>query len=359
MKTQPRIFWLPLMLAGLMISSSGLATAQTPPKTDVRIDPITFGPDPDATPANSVIVAIQQEVKQQFGIRKVQFLSARPQMWPDGCLGLPRGKEGCTSAIVPGWSVEVSDGVQTWMYRSDKTGNILRRENADRPVLPPPVANKLIRRVARDTNIFANKLRISEVKTANFDGCLGVYRPQQVCTKILIQGYSVLVTSPDRTYVYNLSNNAGQIAQNDTASGARKAIRVSFDFFGGVPNLGSEPTLVFRSTTSGDLAGRMTRIDLTTDGKVTRYTSAPTIRTAPVVIKTLTPEQLKAFQKVLETQRFRNLNGLSYLTSAALADYPTTGYESPDAAMQFIDLEKASLPRSLQGLIKSWDALVK
>jgi hypothetical protein len=348
------------MLAGLMISSSGLATAQTP--SNSTPPSITLPPLPErptGRPAESVIKAIQQEVSKQFGVKQITVIRSSGQFWPDGCLGLPLGKEACTSVIVPGWSIEVSDGVQSWTYRTNLTGSILRRENADRPVLPQPVASKLIRRVARDTNIFANKLRVSEVKTANFDGCLGIYRPQQACTKILIQGYSVLVTSPDRTYVYNLSNNAGQIAQNDTASGARKAVRVSFDFFGGVPNLGSEPTLVFRSTTSGDLTGRMTRTDLTTDGKVTRYTSAPTIRTMPVVVKTLTPTQLKAFQKVLETQRFRNLNGLSYLTSAALADYPTTGYESPDAAMQFIDLEKASLPRSLQRLIQSWDALVK
>ena len=29
------------------------------------------------------------------------------QDWPDGCLGLPRGKEGCTTAIVPGWIMEM------------------------------------------------------------------------------------------------------------------------------------------------------------------------------------------------------------------------------------------------------------
>jgi hypothetical protein len=353
-----------------MIGSSGLATAQTPSNstppnsTPPNSTPpsISLPPLPDrptGPPAESVIKAIQQEVRSQFGVKQITVSSSSGQFWPDGCLGLPRGKEACTSAIVPGWSVAVTDGVQSWSYRTNLTGTILRRENADRPVLSQPVASKLIRRVARDTRIFASKLRVSEVKTANFDGCLGVYRPKQVCSKILIQGYSVLVTSPDRTYVYNLSNNAHQIAQNDTASGARKAIRVSFSFFGGPVNPNNEPKLVFRSTTSGDLTGRMSRTELTTDGKITRYTSAPNIRTMPMVLKTLTPEQLKAFQKVLETQRFRNLNGLSYLTSAALADYPTTGYESPEAAMQFIDLEKASLPRSLQGVIKSWDALIK
>jgi hypothetical protein len=103
----------------------------------------------------------------------------------------------------------------------------------------------------------------------------------------------------------------------------------------------------------------MVRTVLTNDGKLTRYQSSPTARFAPVVIRTLTSQQLNDFKRVLETQRFPNLNGLSYLTSAALADYPTTTYQGLSSAMQFIDLEKKSLPRSLQTLITRWDLLLQ
>jgi hypothetical protein len=223
-------------------------------------------------------------------------------------------------------------------------------------VLPQSVASKLIQRVARETNIQAGKLRITEVKAKTYDGCLGIYRPDRVCTQIAIQGWQAIVTSPDRTYIYHLSLNAQRIAQNDTASGAKRKINVSFETFGTIAPLAANE--VFSSSMSGDLTGRMTRIVLTQDGKITRYQSSPTARFAPVVIKTLPVDRLNAFRKTLENRQFPNFNGLTYLTSAALADYPTTTYQSQAAATQFIDLEKQSLPKSLQQSIASWESLV-
>jgi hypothetical protein len=60
----------------------------------------------------------------------------------------------------------------------------------------------------------------------------------------------------------------------------------------------------------------------------------------------------------LADRQFPNLNGLRYLTSAALADHPTTTYQSQAAATQFIDLEKQSLPKSLRETILGWDYFV-
>ncbi len=282
-------------------------------------------------------------------------VSATEQNWPDGCLGLAKAEEVCTMAVVSGWRVEVSDKLQTWYYRTDRTGKTLRLENPDRSVLPQPVASKLIQQVAKDTNIQAG-LRITEVKAKTYDGCLGIYRPAQACTKIAISGWQAIVTSPDRSYVYHLSQNADRIAQNATASGAKRKINVSFETFGTIAPLAANE--VFSSSTSGDLTGKMMRTVLTQDGKITLYQSSPTARFAPVVIKTLSLDRLNAFKKTLADRQFPNLNGLTYLTSAALADYPTTTYQSQSAATQFIDLEKQSLPKSLQQSIASWTSLV-
>jgi hypothetical protein len=223
-------------------------------------------------------------------------------------------------------------------------------------VLPQAVAKKLIQQVARDTNIFRANLKITEVKARNFDGCLGIYEsPNQPCSKILIRGWQAIVKSPNQTYVYHLNSNASRVIRNKTASGARPLIRVSFEPFGSFGTIDSK--VIFQSSSSGDLTGRMVRTALTDDGKLTKYQSSPTARFAPVLIKTLTPEQLNSFKQALEIQRFPNLNGLSYLTSASLADYPTTTYQALNSSVQFIDLEKKSLPRSLQQVIIKWDNL--
>ncbi len=340
--------WLTIICASLSIASTTNIPAMSQPPNRPSAA--------NQAPAPAVIQSIRQAVKKQFGVAQVAVVSATEQSWPDGCLGLAKAEEVCTMAIVAGWRVEVSDKLQTWYYRTDRTGKTLRLENPERSVLPQPVASKLIQQVAKDTNIQAGKLRIAEVKAKTYDGCLGIYRPDRACTKIAIQGWQSIVTSSNRTYIYHLSQNADRIAQNATASGAKRKINVSFETFGTITPLAAPE--VFSSSTSGDLTGRMSRIVLTQDGKIIRYQSSPTARFAPVVIKTLSLDRLNAFKKTLADRQFPNLNGLSYLTSAALADYPTTTYQSQAAATQFIDLEKQSLPKSLQQSILGWDSLV-
>jgi hypothetical protein len=227
---------------------------------------------------------------------------------------------------------------------------------SNRSILPPVVAKKLIQQVAKETNTLPAKLRITAVKAKTYDGCLGIYRPDQACAQIAMQGWQAIITSPQQTYIYHLDQNATRIVQNKTASGAQPKINVSFEKFGEMAPIADNE--IFRSSTSGDLTGRMTSTVLTKDGKITRYQSSPTARFAPIVIKTLSPNQLNTFRKILENRQFPNLNGLSYLTSTALADYPTTTYQSPSVATQFIDLEKKILPRSLQQVITSWESLI-
>jgi hypothetical protein len=352
--------WLTVVCASLSIALPIASTANIPALSQPTNRPSAAKQAP--TPA--VIQSIRQAVKKQFGGLQIGVVSVTEQNWPDGCLGLPKSGEICTMAIVPGWRVEVSDKLQTWYYRTDRTGKTLRLENPDRSILPQPVASKLIRHVARETNTPSGKLRITEVRAKTYDGCLGIYYPNRACTKIAIPGWEAIivpigfanVTSLDRTYVYHLSQNAQKIAQNTTASGAKRKIDVSFGTFGKIAPLAVNE--VFSSSTSGDMTGRMSRIVLTQDGKITRYQSSPTARFAPVVIKTVSIDRLNAFKKTLESRQFPNLNGLTYLTSAALADYPTTTYQSQSTATQFIDLEKQSLPKSLQQSIASWESLI-
>jgi hypothetical protein len=344
--------WLAVVCASLSIGGAISITANIP----VLSQPNNRPSAANQAPAPAVIQSIRQAVKKQFGVAQIDVVSAIEQNWPDGCLGLPKAEEICTMAIVPGWRIEVSDKLQTWFYRTDRTGKTLRLENPQRSVLPQPVASKLIQRIARETNTPSGKLRITEVRAKTYDGCLGIYRPSQACTQIAIQGWQSIVTSADRTYIYHLSQNAERIAQNATASGAKRKIDVSFETFGTIAPLAANE--VFRSSTSGDLTGRMTSTVLTQDGKITRYQSSPTAKFAPVVIKTLSLDRLNAFKKTLDNRQFPNFNGLTYLTSAALADYPTTTYQSQAAATQFIDLEKQSLPKSLQGSIASWELLI-
>jgi len=259
-------------------------------------------------------------------------------------------------AIVEGWRVEVTNGQQHWFYRLDETANVIRLES------PPPVVTlpsngtqRLLQTVASQVRLPVNRLRVAAVKAATWDGCLGIFKPGQACTRIALSGWQVLVTGDDRSWVYHLDEAANRIAQNATASGSRGALVPAFMPEQNQPML--EANVVFQSIISGDLAGRVTQVTLTSDGVMTRLITAPNIRSRPVVVKRISQPQLEQFQQLLETRRFRNLNALSYLSSTAFADYPTTLLQARGSTVQYLDLEMQNLPLALRQVIQAWKQL--
>jgi hypothetical protein len=84
---------------------------------------------------------------------------------------------------------------------------------------------------------------------------------------------------------------------------------------------------------------------------------APNIRSRPVVIKKLTPQQVQAFQQLLEYQRFPNLNRLAYPAPEGAADFQTTTFQTFNATVQFVGLEAAKLPRALNVILRAWTNL--
>ncbi|MEG4457758.1 hypothetical protein [Microcoleus sp. N9_A1] len=84
---------------------------------------------PNKLPA-TVAAAVRQNLSRQTGIaaNKLKVTESSGQSWPNTCLGLSKADEICGQMIVEGWRVVVSDGRQTWVYRTNARGNILRLE---------------------------------------------------------------------------------------------------------------------------------------------------------------------------------------------------------------------------------------
>lgn len=78
----------------------------------------------------TVAAAVRQELSDSTGIAadKLKVTESSKQSWPNTCLGLAKADEICGQMIVEGWRVVVSDGRQTWVYRTNARGNILRLE---------------------------------------------------------------------------------------------------------------------------------------------------------------------------------------------------------------------------------------
>jgi hypothetical protein len=229
------------------------------------------------------------------------------------------------------------------------------------PSIPAATEAKLLKAVAKQLRVPVKQLKVERANLASFSGCLGIYKPGQVCTAIAISGWKAVLsrTRPGATptnLVYNLDQTASRIALNTTASGG--TISPAFEQFGGPITPSFEPNLVFRSYSTGTMSGQTIYNSLTTDGKVTRLVTAPNIRSRPVLVRQLTPTQLKQFQQSLETNRLPNLDGYSYLTSASFADAPTITFDGR-VVVQYTEQDLKQTPVALRRIAQDWNKLIK
>lgn len=307
-----------------------------------------------------VVRRVRRDLVQRFQVsrRDLRVVDFSQETWSDSCLGLAADNERCAMAMVEGWRIQITDGQQTWVYRTDRNAQVIKLETEDTASLPAPLVDQLFATIARQANVPANTLRVIESQPRTWDGCMGIYEPGQMCTMIAMSGYRVIVMGNSQSWVYHLNQDGSMIVQNPTASGSGTQITPSFVPTEGQPPLPPEE-VVFRMTISGSMDGRVTETTLTSDGTLYRRSTGMLAAEVvePTVIKRLSQRELQQFQRLLEQQKFPNLDGMRYLTDAALADYPTTVLQAMGSTVAYIDLEQAHLPQSLQTVIAAWNRL--
>ncbi|NJR39034.1 MAG: hypothetical protein HC781_09610 [Leptolyngbyaceae cyanobacterium CSU_1_4] len=266
--------------------------------------------------------------------------------------------ERCTGALVEGWRIEMTDGQQNWVYRTDLTAQVVRPESpVDEAKIPPDVSETVLTAIAKQVGAPVAILRMTESKAATWDGCMGIYEPGRACTFIAIPGWRVIVAGAQQSWVYHVNQDGTQLAQNATAS---SPLVPTFATANESPYGQPESNIVFRSIEAGGLAGRVSERVLTLDGTLYRQVRQPNqtpAAIAPVIEKRLSKAQVQRFQQLLEAQRFPNLNHLRYLSDAAFADYPTLTLQGMGSSVEYIDLEIEQLPTALRSVIQAWNEL--
>ena len=220
-------------------------------------------------------------------------------------------------------------------------------------VLTPEVRDRILQTAAAEVDRPAADLRIAAAETATFDGCMGIYVPNQACTMIAIFGLRTVVTDGDQSWVYHTRQDGQGAVQNPTASGSRNGLIPDFI---PQPVADVEPDLedhIFRSVESGSLAGDFRETVLLADGRLIQRENGTVTADAR-----LSPEELAAFQQMLEDQRFPNLHRLRYVTDAAFADYPTMRLSARYLQTEYIDLALDDAPEALQAIVQAWEDLV-
>jgi len=87
----------------------------------------TNTPHPDPPYA---VVAAERELSEQLDISvdEIDLVSFSREEWPDACLGLAEPDEICAQVIMPGWRVVLTAEGQRYVYRTDVSGEVVRRE---------------------------------------------------------------------------------------------------------------------------------------------------------------------------------------------------------------------------------------
>ena len=176
-----------------------------------------------------VVTAVSRDIMRNYRVSPSQLKVVKfsQETWSDGCLGLGQANESCLQSLVKGWRVAMTDGSQTWTYRTDAIGRSVRSEtkgnNNNNNNLPQSVSELVLRTAAQRTGLRISELRIVKSEQLTVDGCLGLARPGEACTRIAQPAWQVTVEARQQRLVYRTNQNATQIRFNEAASNANES----------------------------------------------------------------------------------------------------------------------------------------
>jgi hypothetical protein len=302
----------------------------------------------------SVRIRVRRTIARETGIpaSRLRVVTVTEQTWQDGCLGLGGPAELCTTALVPGWRVTVTDGSQTWIYRTDSTGQVIRQESqTGQTALPEEVSDRILAAASRESGIPVERLRITYAEEKTWDGCLGIETGTAMCPQIAIFGWRVVVFGNGKSWVYHSNGDGSEIRLNRFATASLDGVR----FLSGL-TAPLEDQVLFRSTASGDIAGYTYETVLLKSGQVIRSLLRADQSTFSPHIHQVSKAQVQQFEKLL--QRFQAFDRLSYASGQPTADAITITLTSQTGTTQYVDFVASQLPPDLLAIVQAWGAIV-
>lgn len=303
---------------------------------------------------------VRRDLANRLGVPRNQLSIIRysRETWSDSCLGLGKPDESCLQALVPGWQVELTDGRQNWIYRTDEMGQTIRLQDdsSETSELPDEVGDRVLAVASEEANTPIADLKIVQSRSAVFDGCLGIDPGDGVCTQIAIPGWKVIVAGDTGSWIYHTDQTGSDIRLNETASQHNSDLVPEF-----IPQEAMPPSpgegVLFQATLEGGISGSSRKILLLEDGQVVQFVDDQGVANV-IELNRLSPQQVQAFERLLQEQRFANLNQLSYPAASGAADYMTVTLTSRGSAIRYADIVEDQLPSALQQVIQAWDQVI-
>ncbi|MDP8964403.1 MAG: hypothetical protein M3O33_10560 [Cyanobacteriota bacterium] len=177
-----------------------------------------------------VVNAVRREIFSSYKIPpgQLRVVSASSERWSDSCLGLGKPEESCAVVLIEnGWRIVMSDGRQSWTYRTDGTGRIVRLEtagNSNSSNLPNSVADAVLRAASEQLGVPRSQLKITQAQQQTWpDRCLGLGSPVELCASALTPGWRVTVEGKQQRLVYHTDTTGSLIRLNKNESNLSEA----------------------------------------------------------------------------------------------------------------------------------------
>ena len=90
---------------------------------------------------------------------------------------------------------------------------IIKNVSSNNPTLPPEVQSAVFEDTVKRTSKTVDTLRVVEAEPQNWtDGCLGLAKPEEICTQAIVPGWRVIVTDGLREWTYR-TNDSGSLVK--------------------------------------------------------------------------------------------------------------------------------------------------
>lgn len=165
--------------------------------------PLTAIPLPTAKDIPSAALAAQAALAQKLGLstESVTIQNVEPALWSDSCLGLGAADEMCAQVLTSGYWVTLQAEGQTYEYRTDLEGTVVRAVVADEETRAAVAAAQ--QALSDLLSIDPTSITVVSVDAVDWpDACLGVPTPG-ACAQVITPGYRIILSVSGQSYEFH------------------------------------------------------------------------------------------------------------------------------------------------------------
>ncbi|MBF2027385.1 MAG: hypothetical protein IGS48_11535 [Oscillatoriales cyanobacterium C42_A2020_001] len=234
--------------------------------------------------------------------------------------------------------------------------------------VPPEIVKTLRQDLSNRTGIPLGQLRFIEGSSHTWqNGCLGLARPDEMCTQMLVNGWRVVFANGSNRWVYR-TDATGRTYRLEPATNRSESLPESPKSVNNLrpahisanelpPKL--QKDAVFRAIASGGFAGQTYQTTLYQNGRIVREQLRPNGTTGSPQVRQVSQQQVRQFIAMLRQNKLYRLHRADYRATPGSADFFTVTLSCQFCTIRYADSIQTELPSNLQAVIQAWNELTR